>query len=296
MGNAPRRVAVFGSAHVDVIVSVGELPRPGETVLAQRRRDGYGGKGANQAVAAATGGANVAFVGLVGDDDAGDDVRANLEAHGLDVSFVRTAPGARTGVALVAVDGGGRNQIIVDMGAGAGFGAPLVDDAATTLRVGDVVVVQCEIPASAVERVVLKSRDKGAIVVLNLAPFVPLRREVLRAASLLVVNESEARSLLDDPAAAPEQLAAIGARRMGTGVIVTLGEHGSVFASPTGESQHISAFPVSRVVDTTGAGDVYIGTLAAQLAGGLTVGDAMAGAARAAAHSVTHPGARTSPL
>lgn len=289
-GSTAGRVVVFGSANHDHVLAVADFPRSGETVLAGAYSTGLGGKGANQAVAAARAGASVAFVGAVGTDEHGRDIVANFDDHGIDHRFVARSDEA-TGLAVVLVDDKGANEIIVAPGANATLSEATVDAAMREVRRGDVIVVQCEIPLPRLEQVVRQGARRDAIVVLNLAPFTELGPEVFPDVGILVVNESEARSLLPGDAVTSDLAQAIAAVA-GCACIVTLGESGSSYARPRGRALHVPATLVDAVVDTTGAGDVYVGTLAAALARRCDVATAMGDASRAAAASVAIRGAQ----
>jgi ribokinase len=292
--NLPGRVFVFGSAHQDLVLSVPELPSAGETVLATSLAKGFGGKGANQAIAAAAAGGSVTFIGTLGSDENGARILQNFADHGIDTSWTRRTDEDSTGLAVVMVDSEGRNQIVVSSGAGSRFDSDVVDEIVQRLRAGDVVLVQCEIPASIVEFVLRAVAATAALCVLNLAPYVALDASALSAAGLVVVNESEASALIEDAGvgAAGDPWSSISAA-LGTSCIVTLGEEGSVFSTSSGEVVRVPAQSVEGVVDTTGAGDVYVGTLGAHLASGATMSDAMAEASSAAATSVLSRGAQS---
>jgi ribokinase len=265
------RVVVVGSLNVDVVVVVERHPGSGETVLGSSLRRLPGGKGANQAVAAAEVGASVALVGCVGDDSDGAAYVEGLRARGVDTTGVRQVTGP-TGLALVVVDQDGENTIVVVPGANASVGVSDVRDA--DLRPGDVLLLQLEIPLPVVAAAIARAGDAGARVVLNLAPYAVLPGELLDACDPVVVNEHEA-ALLGRPAAS---------------LLVTLGPRGARWERH-GELIEVGA-PVVEALDSTGAGDVFAGTLAAALASGAAHGDAMSAAVAAAARSVTRAGAQ----
>jgi ribokinase len=286
-------VTVLGSAHEDVFLSVARFPVPGETVLARRADRLFGGKGANQAISAARAGADVSFVGVVGEDEGGQRVLANLVGHGVDVTTVRRSVHAPTGLAVIVVDDSGDNQIVVASGAAEEIDDAFVDAALDGLRPGSVLVLQCELPAQAVARAIHHGARTGARTLVNLAPFVELPEDALRAASVIVLNEIEAMSLngsADD--GSPEALAAGIAQRTGVETILTLGSRGSVLAQPTREPIRVPALAVADVVDTTGAGDAFVGTLAASMAAGNITIEAMRMASTAAARIVEFRGAQ----
>lgn len=290
------RVVVFGSAHQDVCFMVENLPVAGETVMASRHWRGLGGKGANQAVGAARAGARVAMVGAVGSDATGEAVVAGLDAHGIDTATVAVLDGV-SGTAAVLVDSRGENQIVVGAGSVGWLDGAGLDRELGRVEPGDVVVVQCEIPAASVEVVVVEAARRGARVVLNLAPYTPLSDAALTAASVVVVNRVEALALTGaDADDGHEALAVAAARRTRGACIVTAGDRGAYLARPGTATHHVAAHP-ARVVDTTGAGDAYVGALAADLAAGCELDAAMATASVLAAAAVERLGAQgSSPL
>ncbi|MEW1811889.1 PfkB family carbohydrate kinase [Pseudarthrobacter phenanthrenivorans] len=287
----PGRVFVFGSANQDHVLAVEVFPRSGETVMSLAYDSGLGGKGANQAVAAAAADGLVTFVGAVGTDEQGNDVLTNLQDHGVDTRFIsqRTEP---TGLAVVLVDKAGSNEIVVAPGANAALGSEAVDLALQVITPNDVVVVQCEIPVARIEQVIRGGAERGALVIVNLAPFTVIDAAVFEDISLLIVNKSEALALAGSDAPETELASAVAA---GTGCscIVTLGENGSTYSGPGGDGGiHVAAGAVERVIDTTGAGDVYVGTLAASLARRDDTVTSMRAASAAAARSVSTLGAQ----
>jgi ribokinase len=277
-------VVVFGSANADLVFSVPELPAPGVTVLGQGVQAMPGGKGANQAVAAARDGAEVAFAGCVGGDAFAAVATAALRAAGVDFSRL-VAVDAPTGCASICVDPAGRNQIAVAPGANALARAAQVEDAA--LHGGTILLLQMEVPAAEIAALIRRAKGRGARVLLNLAPPGELAPDALRALDLLIVNEHEAEVLAGRIGAAPDADALHAA--LGIGVAVTRGEAGAGYAGAAGRF-HVPAVPVTPV-DTTGAGDCWCGVLAASLDRGLGVEAAMRRAAAAAAIACTRPGA-----
>jgi ribokinase len=280
-------VLVFGSINLDLIFPLPHLPSVGETVLGAALRIEPGGKGANQAVAAARDGARVALAGAVGTDAFAAPALALLRDAGVDLTRVATLDGS-TGCAAIAVDPEGRNQIAVAPGVNLAVGAAQVEDAA--LGPGTVVVVQRECDAGEVAGLLLRAATRGARAVVNLAPFGGIALDALATAELIVVNGHEAAALakaLDCPAA-PAALA----DRVGTAVVVTRGEAGAEFSDGR-RTHHQPAFPV-HAVDTTAAGDAFVGVLAASLDRGLDRAAAMRRAAAAAAIACTRPGTQGS--
>ncbi|MEF2976288.1 ribokinase [Subtercola sp. YIM 133946] len=284
------RVFVVGSLNVDSVVRVQRHPSPGETVRASDLATFWGGKGANQAVAAVSAGADVVFVGRVGDDAEGETYRRRLESRSIDVRALRVTRDVTTGHAMIAVDENGENTIIVSPGANARVTLADLDvlrgegglDTTDTvyesepagIRPADVLLVSLELDLDVVSEAVRIAAAAGARAVLNLAPFAALEPEVLALADPVVVNEHEAAQLREagiEPAS----------------MLVTLGSAGSRWGDVSVEAQRVES-----VVDTTGAGDSYCGTLAARLAAGDSNEEAMRAASAAAARSVTWSGAQ----
>jgi ribokinase len=282
-------VTVVGSVNIDLAVLVDHIPAAGETVVAHTPGELYfGGKGANQAAAAAAMGGNVSMVGRIGSDDVGQHMRADLAARGVQVGGVLTTPRAQTGRATIAVDRHGENLIIVDPGANHRLsaddvGIPAVRDAA-------VLLVQLEIPFDVAAAAITTARG---LVVLNPAPPAPLPPGVLEHIDVLVPNMSELGLLADQPTPGNPTQAGQLAESLGRrfDVVVTMGSLGALVVPRAGEHTHIEA-PVVDVVDTTGAGDCFCGALAVGLAEGLDLVAAAQLAVVAAALSTTAPGAR----
>lgn len=279
-------ITVFGSLNVDLLFNLDRLPAPGETVLTREIVQLPGGKGANQANAAARAGARTRFVGAVGTDGLGAPVLASLEAAGCDVSGVRTVPGA-TGTAVVMVDRSGENQIVVGSGANMSVTAAMLDGAA--LGPGDTLVCQMEIPPEATAAGLAAARKAGARTVLNLAPARALQAAVLNDVDVLVLNEGEA-ALLAGTDAPPAQTARTLAAGHGLTCVITLGGDGALVVTPDGQGFRVGTLPV-QAVDTVGAGDAFVGVLAAGLDGGLSLPDALHRASVAAGLTCTRPGA-----
>lgn len=273
------RVVVLGSLNVDLVTDVERHPRPGETVLATGPvRRFAGGKGGNQAVAAAEAGARVAMVGAVGEDEDGARYLARLRSRGVDVAAVRVEPGAATGQAWITVGADSENAIVVIPGANADLTledlGPVSD-----LGPGDVLLVQLEVPMPVVAAAARRAHGRGARVVVNAAPYAALPHDVAALADPLVVNEHEALALADSDVVPGS-------------VLVTFGGEG---CSWDGERFDGVAVPLERVVDTTGAGDAFCGALAAALATGADRAEAIRAAAEAGATAVQRAGAQADP-
>jgi len=291
------RIVVVGSANTDLVVRIATLPRPGETVLGGAFSQVGGGKGANQAVAAARAGGEVTFVAKVGDDAYGQAAISSYEAEGIVTTHVTTAPGVASGVALILIDAEGENSIAVASGANSKLAPSDIDAAAEVIAAADIVLVQLEIPLATVRRVVEIASGAGRPVILNPAPACTLDDDLLRQLSLITPNESEA-SLLTGLDVKDTGIAATAAAQLiGRGAaaaIVTLGKEGSLVldsGSPT--PQHVPSHTVTAI-DTVAAGDVFNGALAVALAEGRSLTDAAAFATAAAAIAVTREGAQAS--
>jgi ribokinase len=272
------RVVVIGSLNVDLVTHVERHPKPGETVLGAGLERLAGGKGANQAVAAARAGAAVMMVGCVGSDEAGSAYVARLSALGVDAAPVRVVPGHVSGHALIAVDEAGENTIVVVAGANAAVGFDDLD-VLEAVGPGDIVLLQLEIPLEVVTSAVRRARAQGARVVLNLAPYAALPPDVIALADPLVVNEHEAL-LLADSEALPASL------------LVTFGAAGAAW---DGDQQIGPVVDQGEVLDTTGAGDAFCGALSAALVAGGDRREALKAALAAGADAVRHVGAQRDP-
>ena len=278
-------VLVVGSVNEDIVVSVERLPGPGETLLASEFALSCGGKGANQAVAAARDGVQVAMVGAVGDDDAGERQAAALDGAGVDTRWVRRLTGVPTGTAFIQVDSRGENTIVVVQGANAHVALPVGD------AEPQVVVTQNEIPPAAQQEAVALAARTGARLVINAAPAPESPPLWYGAADPLVVNEHEAAQLATSDETSSELLRRLRERTGARSVVMTLGERGALVDDGI-EVHAIPPVAVEQVVDATGAGDTFVGVLAARLARGDGVVAAASAANRCAAKAVTWPGAR----
>jgi ribokinase len=285
-------ILVFGSLNVDLVVRVKSLPRPGETVLGPSYDVVAGGKGANQALAAARAGAKTAMVGGVGSDDFATTALAELSAAGVDLTGVARR-GPRTGAAFITVDRKGENEIVVASGANLKTRQSQVAEAA--LGPGTLVVLQMEVPPAENWALARRARTRGARVMLNVAPAQPLPAEALAAVDWLVANEIEIGTIAaaaghgrEDPRAAGAALAAA----VGIAVVVTLGAEGAV-AFAGGEGWTIGTLPITPV-DSTGAGDAFVGVLAAALDAGAALPAALRRASVAGALTCLVAGAQPS--
>lgn len=287
-------IVVVGSLNLDLVARVPRRPQGGETILGSRFEQHPGGKGANQAVAAARLGAAVAMVGAVGADGFGETLLASLRRDGVDLSWVERRDGVGTGVAVITVDDQAENSIIVIPGANAGVDAAQVLRAEPAVAGARVMLIQLEIPLPAVLAAARLGRQHGLTVVLDPAPAPtePLPRELLELADYVTPNETEATALTGlqvdpaNPRPVAERLLALGARR----ALIKLGRQGAYLLGPEGEYRH-PGFPVTAV-DTTAAGDAFAGGLAAALTRGLFLEQALAWGCAAGALAVTRSGAQ----
>ena len=290
------RIVVVGSINVDLVVRVATLPRPGETVLGGRFASVPGGKGANQAVAAARAGGRTTFVARVGDDSMGHAAINAFRAEGIETDFITITPHGPTGVALILVDASGENSIAVAGGANDRLCTDDIERARPAIEAADVILLQLEVPLEAVAHAVTIARAAGTRVILNPAPARPLPAAILARVDILTPNETEAESLASQgPALSAAEADALAGTLLGLGpraVVVTRGAAGALVATAE-DRTHVAAFPVEPR-DTVAAGDVFNGCLAVMLAEGLDLVAATRFAAAAAAISVTREGAQTS--
>ena len=315
----PPRITVLGSLNMDISVTVPRLAGPGETVLGSAARLQPGGKGANQAVAAARLGASVRMAGCCGDDDFGRTLRSALEAAGVDVTAVRVLPGVPSGLALITVDATGENSITVAPGANGLAGPP---EAAASAAAGcDALILSAEIPVPVLAAALDRARAAGVMTVLNLAPAPPDAAGLLTAgADWLIVNAPEAAAILGRPVADPAGARAAVADLAGaTGghAVITLGRDGAVLAGPVladpvladpvladpvlanpvlanpGGALAVPGFSVDSV-DSVGAGDAFVAALGVAVASGVAAPEAVRLACAVAATAVTRPGAQDS--
>ena len=303
------RITVLGSLNMDISVTVARLAGPGETVLGSAARLQPGGKGANQAVAAARLGASVRMAGCCGDDDFGRTLRSALETAGVDVTAVRILAGVPSGLALITVDATGENSITVAPGANGLAGPP--EAAASAAADCDALILSAEIPVPVLAAALDRARAAGVMTVLNLAPAPPEAAGLLAAgADWLIVNAPEAGAILGRPVTDPAgaQAAAADLAAAGGGhAVITLGRDGAVLAGPVlagpvladpvladrGGALAVPGFSVESV-DSVGAGDAFVAALGVAVASGVAPPEAVRLACAVAATAVTRPGAQES--
>lgn len=288
-------IAVVGSLNMDLVIRVPHLPAAGETVIGREFTTAAGGKGANQAVAAARLGASVAMIGRVGKDDFGSALRANLNGAGADTTYVLSDEHAATGVALIAVEEGGQNTIIVAAGANANVSRTDVDAARRIIASSQVLVAQLEVPLDTVTFALDLARAAHVLTLLNPAPAQELSPDVLARVDMIVPNETEAGILTGIPVKDWEsaKAAALELNRRGVpSVVITLGERGAL-ASDSGSIHRVPAFPV-HAVDATAAGDAFVGALAVARAHGRDLPAALRQAGAAGALATLKLGAQPS--
>ncbi|MFP3924590.1 MULTISPECIES: ribokinase [Pseudomonas] len=290
------KVVIVGSLNMDLVTRAPRLPRAGETLAGQSFVTVPGGKGANQAVAAARLGASVAMVGCVGDDAYGEQLRAALLAEGIDCQAVTRIAGESTGVALIVVDDSSQNAIVIVAGGNGHVTASVVDSFDALLSQAEVIICQLEVPLDTVGHVLKRGHELGKTVILNPAPATgPLPAEWFAWIDYLIPNESEASALTGLPVDSTASADAAASALLAAGVskvIVTLGEQGALFAGKS-RSEHFPA-PKVQPVDTTAAGDTFVGGFAAALADGKSESEAIRFGQVAAALSVTRSGAQPS--
>jgi ribokinase len=292
---AGNRIVVVGSCNMDLVVRVPRLPLPGETLAGTSFKCQPGGKGANQAVAAARLGGQVSLIGCVGTDAFGDELCAGLAADGIDVSHLHRRADVPTGIASITVSNDGLNSIVLAAGANGALEPRDIERAEALIAEAAVLLCQLEVPLQTVVAAIEIAARHQTLVVLNPAPAAPVGRSLLKNVDFLVPNESEAGLLTGLTIDELESAKHAGAALLGQGprhVLLTLGARGVWMAAPKGD-QHFPA-PKVEATDSTAAGDTFIGGFAASIAAGSDLPSAILVGQRAAALSVTRFGAQTS--
>ncbi|EPR9104154.1 ribokinase [Cronobacter sakazakii] len=289
------QLVVLGSINADHILNLEAFPAPGETVTGSQYQVAFGGKGANQAVAAGRSGADIAFIACVGEDDIGERIRQQLSRDNIDVAPVRTVAGESTGVALIFVNGEGENVIGIHAGANAALTPERVNEQREKIANARALLMQMESPVESVIAAARIAHENQTTVILNPAPARALSDELLALVDIITPNETEAEKLTgvkvsDDESAA--QAAAVLHQKGIETVIITLGSRG-VWLSVNGEGQRVPGFRV-KAVDTIAAGDTFNGALMTALLEGTPMLEAIRFAHAAAAIAVTRPGAQPS--
>jgi ribokinase len=285
----PSVIVVVGSAMMDLTAYADVLPEPGQTLAGQLFTTGFGGKGANQAVMAAHCGAHVHFIGKLGDDVFGKAIADNFVKVGINSQFVETSSTAN-GVAHIWVDGNGENRIIIIPGANHEIEVTKAVEAINSIEDLAIVVAQCEIKQEVTLAAFKAAKARGCTTILNPAPYQPLSAELLQLTDWLIPNETEFRELHGTLPSNDEILKSF---RPGKNSIVTLGSKGAVYISADGQIHHAPA-PQVIAIDTTGAGDAFVGSFAFALATGKEPVDAMKLGISIASLSVTRKGAQSS--
>lgn len=288
-------IAVIGSLNLDMVVYTGRIPRPGETVMGRRFKQVPGGKGGNQADAAAKLGAEVFMIGCVGDDAMGLLLKNSLEADGVNVDSVLVSKAAATGIAAIIVEDSGNNAITVAPGANFELSVQDIEALSPVIKRAKVVLLQLEVPIETVRGALKKGKQAGSITILNPAPAAELDEEIYGYTDILTPNETELEFLTGKKTETLEQVETAGRLLVDRGVkeiIVTLGQKGCMHMNKAG-MKHYEAYKV-RPVDTTAAGDGFNGALAVAIDRGETIGAAIDFAMKVGAMTVTKEGAQTS--
>ncbi|MFC5328808.1 ribokinase [Brachybacterium fresconis] len=290
-------ILVVGSVNVDLVLSVPRHPEPGETLLGTGSRRSPGGKGANQACAASLLGGDVRFAGRTGTGADADLALELLRRAGADLSATTEVPDVETGLAVVTVDEPGENSIVILAGANGTWSPEHVDALREEVAASGIVVSQGEVPAPAIDQLARLCAEAGTRFLLNLAPVIDVRERTLTTADPLVVNESEGRLVLEamtGTAAPVDDAMTVHALRSAgiPSVVMTRGAHGAIASHETATTEITS--PTVTAVDSTGAGDAFVGALAVKLAQGHGLDEACRHAARVGAFAVTRPGAQPS--
>jgi ribokinase len=287
--NQPAVIAVVGSAMMDLTAYASVLPEPGQTLVGEVFTTGFGGKGANQAVMAAMCGANVHFIGKLGKDVFGDAIADNFNKVGMNVYYVDRSE-TPTGVAHIWVDGEGENRIIIIPGANHEIEVSRAVDAINNIPDLNIVIAQCEIKQEVTLAAFKAAKGRGCTTILNPAPFEKLSQELIDLCDWIIPNETEFRELHGELPTSDEILKSF---RPGKNSIVTVGSQGAIFIDSEGSLVKCPA-PQTKAVDTTGAGDSFVGSFAYALAKGDDPATAMSFGVKVASRSVTKKGAQSS--
>lgn len=290
------RITVVGSLNMDLVIRSPRIPGPGETIIGSDFQTVPGGKGANQAVAAARLGGQVNMVGRVGKDSFADVLMDNLNSSKVDASYIKRDVDSATGVALIVVDDTGENIIVVASGANMQVTETDVEAAEQIIKSSDVLLLQLEVPVKAVTRAAQIARQFGVTVILNPAPAQRLSPDLLNLVDIIVPNESEAEILTGIHLSSQVDLENASNRLLESGVksvVITLGGRGSFFADSQPEGEYVNAFEI-KPVDTTAAGDAFLGCLAVKIGEGSPLPEAVRWANAAGALAAMRFGAQTS--
>ncbi len=289
-------VVLVGSMNMDITVSVPNIPKPGETILGQDLFQAPGGKGSNQAAAAAKAGSTPVLIACVGNDSFGDSLLEEAEKNGVDTQFVVRSSRSSSGVALIAVDKNAENSIVVASGANGDLDVEHIFRALDNFSKSEVISVTLEIKLESAKAALLKTRELGATSILNLSPVTAEARSLAPLANFLIINESEAAQILESNNLALADLAT-GFRRLNCQhVIVTLGGKGVVYfdaSSENSETRHFQAVSITPV-DTTGCGDAFTGSFASELDSGKSIAESIEFGIRAAGFAAMSVGAQSS--
>ena len=291
-----KKIAVLGSLNLDTTYHVTRFPQPGETISANDKSSAPGGKGANQAVAAVRSGAQVAFIGMVGEDNEGKFMREALQEDGIDTKFLQNDPRHGTGSAIITLDANGQNDIMVYAGANFGMDESLLKGTDDLFKDCDFLIAQFETPQAVTAAAFKQAKAHGVTTILNPAPAKEILPELLAVTDVVIPNESESEVLTGiavDSEAAMLKTADYFKAHGVNNLLITLGSRGVFYCTPHGHGM-VPAFKV-KAVDTTAAGDTFIGALASQLATDLSnVADALVYAQRASSLTVQKMGAMPS--
>ncbi len=285
-----QKILVIGSANIDLIMQIKEFPSPGETVIDGRFAQKFGGKGANQAVAAARAGATVTFIGVVGTDAFGDQTITHLQNEKINIDYVQRSV-EPTGIAFIQVDQHGENVITVSSGANFDKGALSKAPMQELIVQSDLILLQNELPISSIEQIIKTCGQLNRRVFYNPAPFKKMDLDILKHVEVLIVNETEMMQLMDIDSIDTDQLATYHSQLSCQHVILTRGAKGAIHLHDNHVS-NVDPFPIDRAIDTTGAGDTFCGYLTAALSHSYDIEQSIKIANQAAALSTLSIGAQ----